>query len=47
MQELRHDQVGAAADTLAIAFHDDPLLQVVVPDQDRRRVQASGSCRFP
>ena len=37
MQRLRHDQVRAAATTLAVAFHDDPLLEIVQPDPDRRR----------
>lgn len=36
MQRIRDDQRDAAVETLAIAFHDDPLLEIVSPDRSRR-----------
>lgn len=40
MQRIRSDQASAAAATLGEAFWDDPLLQIVAPDERTRR--ASG-----
>ena len=40
MRRIRSDQASAAAETLAEAFWDDPLLQIVAPDERTRR--ASG-----
>lgn len=37
MQSLRPDQLEAGAATLASAFWDDPLMQIVAPDEKRRR----------
>ena len=37
VKQIGADQQLAAARTLAAAFHDDPLLQVVQPDPERRR----------
>jgi ribosomal protein S18 acetylase RimI-like enzyme len=36
MELLRPDQVKAAANTLAEAFWDDPLMQIVAPNEKRR-----------
>lgn len=36
MQRIRDDQRDAAVETLALAFHDDPLLDIVSPDRARR-----------
>ena len=37
MQRLDVREVDAAAATLGEAFFDDPLLQIVAPDEDTRR----------
>lgn len=34
---LRPEQSAAAAEALARAFHDDPMMAYLVPDEDRRR----------
>ena len=36
MQRIHADQRQAAAKTLAAAFHDDPILQILQPDPARR-----------
>ena len=36
MELIRPDQVEAAANTLAMAFWDDPLMHIVAPDKKRR-----------
>lgn len=36
VQKLQAEQVEAAASTLALAFHDDPLLQILQPDEAKR-----------
>jgi len=37
MKRIGADQTKAAATTLAVAFHDDPLFQLIQPDPARRR----------
>ena len=38
VRTLEAEQVEAAAATLALAFHDDPLLQILQPDEAKRAV---------
>lgn len=37
---IRSDQASAATETLTEAFWDDPLLQIVAPDERKRRTSA-------
>jgi len=36
MQRIGPEQIEAAARTLALAFHDDPILKMVAPDEAKR-----------
>jgi len=40
MELVRSDQVEAAANTLAEAFWDDPLMQIVAPNEKKRTIVA-------
>jgi ribosomal protein S18 acetylase RimI-like enzyme len=40
MEVVRSDQVEAAANTLAEAFWDDPLMQIVAPNEKKRAIVA-------
>src|SRR5438034_11275530 len=43
MELVRSDQVEAAANTLAEAFWDDPLMQIVAPNEKKRTSSHPGS----
>ena len=40
MQQLRTDQIDTAAATFAVAFRDDPLLELLHPEEAKRTAVA-------
>lgn len=47
IRRLSHDELDAAAESLANAFHDDPLQSYTFPDPDERRRLSAAHFRVP